>query len=172
MELRFERASLGFYITGHPLDRYVNELPRLATGDTASLVQFVGQQEVTFGAMVVGLRERPLKDGSGRMAFLQLEDHLGQVEGVCFSKTYMANEDLLKSDDPVLISGQVRLEGDGEETIAKLRISGVTSLAQVRREQTRLLTLRVEQTHLNSRNLTLFNGRSVVFRSCSLDLNS
>ena len=153
MELRFERASLGFYITGHPLDRYVNELPRLATGDTSTLVQSVGKQEVSFGAMVVGLRERQLKDGSGRMAFLQLEDHLGQVEGVCFSKTFMANEDLLKSDDPVLISGQVRLEGDGEEKVAKLRISGVTSLAQVRREQTRSLTLRVGQELLNASRL-------------------
>ena len=139
MELRYERASLGFYITGHPLDRYVKDLPRLASGDTSRLMDFVGKGEMSFGAMVVGVRERALRDGSGRMAFLQLEDHLGQLEAVCFSKAYMANEMVIKSDDPVLIRGTVRLEGDGEEKTPKFRISGVTSLAEERRQHTRLV---------------------------------
>jgi DNA polymerase III alpha subunit len=60
---------------------------------------------------------------------------------VCFSKAYMAHETVIKSDDPVLIRGTVRLEGDGEDKTPKFRVSGVSSLADERRQHTRLLRL-------------------------------
>lgn len=141
--LAYERESLGFYITGHPLDRYADELRRYSTCTTANLVVDTGRTEVALGVVVAGMRERPLRDGSGRMAILQLEDQHGQMEAVCFSKEFAAYETLLKSDEPLLLKGTARMEGDGESKSLRLRVTEVSSILQTRRQNTRFVRIRV-----------------------------
>ena len=97
--------------------------------------------------MVAGIKERPLKDGSGRWAVVTLEDLSGQVEVLVFSKAYAAHEELLKRDEPVYIKGRVLMEDepeDGGEATAKLRAEDVKSLADIRAAQARRVMIHVK----------------------------
>ncbi|GMV39277.1 MAG: DNA-directed DNA polymerase [Myxococcales bacterium] len=141
--LQREKESLGFYITGHPLDRYLDELRRYANVNTESLENLPNNADVTFGGVVAAIRERPLKDGSGRMAFVTFEDHLGQAEVIVFSKQYADMEPVIKSDEPLLVRGQVRIEGEGDAKVRKVRATEVSSIAAARRQLTRRVGVRV-----------------------------
>jgi DNA polymerase-3 subunit alpha len=77
------------------------------------------------------------------MAILQLEDQHGQMEAVCFSKEFAAYETLLKSDEPLLLKGTARMEGDGESKNLRLRVTGISSILQTRRQNTRCVRIRV-----------------------------
>lgn len=145
-KLAFEKESLGFYISGHPMDRYTPELQRARA---ARVAQVLGEEEssiptpsprerpdVTVGGVVSDFRERPLKSGTGRMASFRLEDTSGGIEVVCFSKAFAEYETQLKADEPLLIYGQLVCEGDGETQQRKIQMKEAHLLSQLRREKT------------------------------------
>ena len=66
--LAFEKESLGFYISGHPLDRFSGELRRFANAVTSNCTQRGGRAEVILGGVVSDYQERPIKNGTGRFA--------------------------------------------------------------------------------------------------------
>ena len=134
--LAFEKECLGFYITGHPLDRYSKELKRYANTTSGQVERLAQRAEVSIAGVVAAIRERSLKSGKGRMAFVQLEDREGQVEIVFFASVYMEAEDVVKSDEPLLVRGSVQVEGDGENLVRRVRAEEVVKLADVRRERT------------------------------------
>ncbi len=134
-----EREALGFYITGHPLDRYRSVLARLSTTSILDLARDVTPRgrpkEMHLAAMVAGLRERPLKSGTGRMAILQLEDLSGTCEAVVFSTEFTRYEELLKSDRPLLISVAVKIE-DAENPVPKVNVREICALKQASQQKT------------------------------------
>jgi DNA polymerase-3 subunit alpha len=135
--LDFEKESIGFYVSGHPLNSYRNELGRYASNTIATLDAAVNTRgETTLGAVVIGMRERPLRSGNGRMAFVVLEDLSGQIETIFFSKAFEESEEALKSGDPLLVFGNARYEGDEENKTLKLRAAKAVTLSQIRREKT------------------------------------
>ncbi len=146
-----EKEALGFYITGHPLDRYVEDLPRLTTHRTCDLLDALQDRETRFadiriGGIISAYRERPLKNGKGRMAFVTLEDKHGSVECLVFSKAFALSEHVLRSDDPVLLVGKVMNDGDSDDnepTSIKLRVAEALSLASERASKTQHLTIRL-----------------------------
>src|SRR5439155_8988955 len=64
-QLGFEKETLGFYITGHPLDRYSDELGRYTTARSDTLAD-KKYSRVVMAGIVTEYRERPLKSGNGR----------------------------------------------------------------------------------------------------------
>jgi len=136
-KLAFEKESLGFYITGHPLDRYADDLRRYANATTAELEERGTRARVSVAGIVSNFRERPLKSGNGRIAFFDLEDPYGQVEVLCFSKPFEQFADVLRSDEPILVSGMVQMEGeDASSQVPKLRLEEAVLLARLRSEKT------------------------------------
>ncbi len=117
-ELKYEKETIGFFVTGHPLDDFENELKRYTTTTVSSIVDFPKSGDVMIGAEVVSLREIITKRGD-RMAFIGLEDQTGQIEAVVFSDVYVAKEEIFKAGEPIWIKGQVEVT-DGA---AKLLLS-------------------------------------------------
>ncbi|MBN2496076.1 MAG: DNA polymerase III subunit alpha [Deltaproteobacteria bacterium] len=153
--LAFEREALGFYFSGHPLDRYQRIASRLANRTTATLMDACqgGQRsaEVHIAALVASMRERPLKSGAGRMAILEIEDLHGSCEAVVFSREFAEHESLLKSDQPLLFSGTVKLEGD--ENQVKLQVRKVCSLKEASEKKTSRVHIRIPVGHLSTERL-------------------
>ena len=133
--LELEKETIGFYVSGHPLDSYQHELARYASNDTTTLDRVDQRTELTLGGVVVAMRERPTRSGDGRMGFVTIEDLRGQVEALFFSKAFADSEEALKSGEPLLFYGRVKLEGDETKTI-KLRGSKAVRLSDIRREKT------------------------------------
>ncbi len=115
--LNQEKEALGFFITGHPLGRYEQDIKRLASTDTASMGELADKSEVRLCGIVVGLKELLTKKGD-RMAFITLEDLLGSVEVVVFADIYATAVEYLKSDDPILVTGTLDVGEKANKVIA------------------------------------------------------
>jgi DNA polymerase-3 subunit alpha len=153
--LKREKQALGFYITGHPLDRYGDDLKRYATHAVAALQEARAFEKVTVAGIVYGWRERPTKSG-GRLGFVTLEDFSGTIECVAYGEAVAKYSELLTGDDPLLIKGKVRLNermgggggGGGEDAETKatpeVQIEEVQLLSQVRAERATRVEIRIE----------------------------
>src|SRR5205814_5471107 len=72
-----ERQSLGFYVSGHPLERYLrgdSALGRFEAKPTSEVAGMSDWAVVRLCGMVEGYREKMFKDGGGKIAFFELED--------------------------------------------------------------------------------------------------
>ena len=135
--LAFEKEAIGFYVSGHPLDAYKGELKRYASHDTSTMEGLEPRKALTMGGVVVAMRERPLRSGKGRMAFVTIEDLCGQIEAIFFSKAFEASEEALKGGEPLLVTGNVKLEGDDDANkTLRLRATLAQRLSDIRRDRT------------------------------------
>ncbi|MEW5797208.1 MAG: DNA polymerase III subunit alpha [Candidatus Zixiibacteriota bacterium] len=116
-ELAHEKEALGFWITGHPLDRYRDELKSFTTSSCAGLDQVVDGREVTLGGVLARVNRTPDKRGN-MMAFATLEDFSGQAELIIFSDCFERSKQVLAADRMVLVSGRVSTrEGERPKVI-------------------------------------------------------
>jgi DNA polymerase-3 subunit alpha len=148
IRLGFEKEALGFYITGHPLARHSAAIKRFSTCDTSELQERADKEEVKICGIVSGLKELTTKKGD-RMAFVTLEDLTGFVEMVVFPEVYQASSELLKSEEPLLVSGTLDV---GEETV-KLMATEVLSLREVKERLTRKVHFRLTTPGLDEEQL-------------------
>lgn len=127
-ELKFEKETLGIYVTGHPLQDFEKELERYTTKTIESCAGVKNGQEVFLGVSIAALREIFTKRGD-RMAFATLEDSTGQIEAVVFSDVYVASDELFKSDEPIWVRGTVETaEGTTKLILSKKSHSQVLPL--------------------------------------------
>jgi DNA polymerase-3 subunit alpha len=127
--LGHEKEILGFFITGHPLEKYREKLldfNALSTTEVAELKSSTGRDEVSIGGILKNIRVAKSKKGD-LYAQGQLEDMNGSVEILCFADAYKRLADKLKLTVPVLAKGGVRVE-DGSNS--KLMIGDITPLEQ------------------------------------------
>ena len=127
--LGHEKEILGFFITGHPLEKYREKLldfNALSTTEVAELKSSTGRDEVLIGGILKNIRVAKSKKGD-LYAQGQLEDMNGSVDVLCFADTYKRLADKLKLTVPVLAKGGVRVE-DGSNS--KLMIGDITPLEQ------------------------------------------
>ncbi|MDD4456109.1 MAG: DNA polymerase III subunit alpha [Syntrophotalea acetylenica] len=139
IKLGFEKESLGFYITGHPLGRYQEVIRRFANCTTAELAERADKEEVRLCGMVSGMRDLMTKKGE-RMAFVTLEDLSGFVELVVFPDVYREAAEVLHADQPLLISGTVEVSEDTR----KLMPREILPLQEVSRKETRRVHFRFQ----------------------------
>ena len=156
--LAFEKESLGFYITGHPLDRYQADLKRFGALRTVDVQEREDWEEVQLGGIVSAYKEWPLKSGEGRMCVFSLEDTFGIVRVACFAKAFAAFEEVLKSDEPILVKGKVkpgRMDDSDESAKApkELNLSDAVPLYKLRAEKTRQMTVELPADTLTDERL-------------------
>ncbi len=153
--LNMERESLGFYISGHPLDRYERVLRRLKTTSIAqlqsSLQPGARPKEINLAALVVSMRDKPTKSG-GRMAIVGLEDLTGRCEAVVFSKEFAQAEDLLRSDRPLLLSCNASVDDD-EGARPRIVIRQVSSLKDASKQKTSQVHFRLPADEVDEKRL-------------------
>ncbi len=148
IKLGFEKEVLGFYITGHPLARHSAAIKRFATCETSGLIERSDKEEVKVCGIVAGIKELTTKKGD-RMAFVTLEDLSGFVEMVVFPEVYQASMELLKGEEPLLVSGTLDI---GEES-CKLLASEVLSLAEIKDRLTKRVHFRLTTPGLSEAQL-------------------
>jgi DNA polymerase-3 subunit alpha len=137
--LSYEKETLGFYITSHPLSKYVLDLKEFAAETTETLIELEAGKEVFIGGIVTSLRLLKTKKGD-RMAVFQIEDLTGSVEAVLFPEPFQRYEKWLKIDAPLLIKGVLDVEDSGAR---KIRTSEVQSLEGFRERAATSVTIRV-----------------------------
>ena len=165
LRLSYEKECLGFYVSGHPLDRYAGDIQRMGLTKIAALEEIDDRREVTIAGVIGEVRERVTKSGNGRMAFIQLEDLTGRIELQVFTKAYPSFEPFLQGDEPILVVGRVQREGDDEEAVqVKFKADSARLLRDVRASSTKRARIElpaevVTTAHLKHLN-DLLRGRA------------
>jgi len=132
-KLAFEKEALGFLITGHPLDRYIDDMKRLASCGIADLMELPNESEVRICGIVTACKEHVTKAKGERMGFVTIEDLTGSVEMTVFSDIYAASSTLLKSDDPLLVIGKLEKGEKGAKILVRGQKEGGSEWQQKNR---------------------------------------
>ncbi|HUN88488.1 MAG TPA: DNA polymerase III subunit alpha [Terriglobales bacterium] len=141
--LAAEKEILGFFITGHPLEKYRNKLMdfrALNTEDIGAMKQSTGKDEtITTAGVLTGVRVAKSKKGD-LYAQGAMEDMNGKVDFVCFADAYRKLADKLKLEVPVLVKAGVRVE---EGSNPKLMVNDIQPLDEAVPKLPRSLKLRL-----------------------------
>jgi DNA polymerase-3 subunit alpha len=146
--LTYEKEALGFYITGHPLTKYVKELTYLANTDTEKIKERQDEENVSIGGIITVSKEVNTKKGD-RMAFITLEDMNGSVEVVVFSDVYKSAAPYFSGDTPILVKGKV---DKGEENV-KVIASAVYPLEQAKELIVNIVHITTDVVNIKSDSL-------------------
>jgi DNA polymerase-3 subunit alpha len=137
-----EKEILNFYVSGHPLDHFQDEVRGFATTslNPESLAKLKDNDAVTVGGIIVSVRTHLQKDGR-QMAFAVLEDFGGKVELLIFGDAYAKFQHLIAADSMVLAHGTVAMRES--ESSVKLRLDNMIALSDSRERLTRSVHIRV-----------------------------
>src|SRR5438477_1537531 len=138
-----EKEILGFFITGHPLDKYqekLQDLHALSTADLAAMKSSTGKDESLCTAGII-TNLRVLKSKKGDFyAQAALEDLSGSNEMLVFPEAYRKLHEKVKMEVPVLVRGGVRIE---EGANPKLTVNEITALEEAAVPLPRSLRIRL-----------------------------
>ena len=117
--LAFEKETLGIYVSGHPMDEYLETWKNSITDKTTDFMvdEETGRAVVedgaraTIGGMITARTVKLTKNGQ-QMAFVTLEDMVGSVEVIVFPRDYENKKQLLNEDAKVFISGRTSIGDD------------------------------------------------------------
>jgi DNA polymerase-3 subunit alpha len=123
--LRLEKESIGFYITGHPLDEFTRELAWFTDATSASIAESGNKKKVSLAGIPIKHLPKTTRKGD-KMGIITLEDLHGSVEVILWPEIYSGAQELLLDEVPLLVKGEVDAEGSMPKVIA----SEVFPLAQ------------------------------------------
>jgi DNA polymerase-3 subunit alpha len=140
--LQNEKEVLGFFVSGHPMDKYREKLRNLKVVDTATAIEMKPepqvfrrgrneepQNEIQIAGVITGLKVAKSKRSGELYAQAALEDTTGKIELIAFPQSYEKLAEKLKIDVPVLVKGVLRGE---EDSAPKLAISSIQALEDVK----------------------------------------
>ncbi len=154
-QLAREKSTLGFYVSGHPLDRYEKELRRFCNVNCETIENTQNRFNAVIGGSVEGIRSIRTRSGK-TMAFFELEDATGRVEVIVRPKILEEYREPLYAGEPIVAKGTVKHERDrsgGDEIQVKLVLDEVVPLAQAISQKTRAVTLRLRMELLSEDKL-------------------
>jgi len=114
--LAAEKAALGFYITGHPLERYLDTLQRMKAVKSSELAELTTGIRVTSGGIIGDLQIRTTKKGD-KFALFRLEDEAGGTKCVLWPEGYRKHAALAQNELPAIVIGKLELSEDNPPTI-------------------------------------------------------
>jgi DNA polymerase-3 subunit alpha len=151
--LQNEKEVLGFFVSGHPMDKYREKLRNMKVVDTATACEMKPepqvfrrgrseepQNEIAIAGVITGLKVAKSKRSGELYAQAALEDTVGKIELIAFPQSYEKLAEKLKIDVPVLVRGVLRGE---EDSAPKLAISSIQALEDVKIKLPEALRIRV-----------------------------
>jgi len=134
-----EYATLGFYISGHPMDKYAGRLKDLNAIELSTMEARRNGEEIVVAGIIV--QSRPMRSRRGaRWAILTLQDRTGVIEALVFPEAFQKLETILKANTPLLAKGRVAVEDVG----TRLIVSDARLLDQLTDRAPSLLRVRVD----------------------------
>ncbi len=152
-KLSYEKESLGFYISGHPLQQIEVDLMELTKWDTESIQEAKDGSQITIAGIVAAKKEITTKKGD-RMAFVTLEDLRGSVELIVFSDAYKKSLELLNSENPIFVEGKV----DAGEDQVKIIVSDIKTIEDARQTKVKAVHITVSEKLIDNKKLSSLKG--------------
>jgi len=157
-----EKETLGLYLTGHPIDRYLDELPQLVSSRIAKLSldgnggggeggRRRSKVQATVAGLVISMNRR--QTPRGFMASVVLDDRSGRIEATLFSEAYEQFKDKLAVDKVVAVEGS--LVHDEYRGGLSLRADKVSTLEEWRGERAGAIAVQLHESLIRGRGWTV-----------------
>ena len=143
-KLAREKQFLGYYVSGHPLDRYRTEIQMFSNLDWTHFEELKEGDEVRVAAMITVMKTHLDRKGKF-MAFLTLEDRYQSFEGVVFSSVFEKYSDFLQKGNLVFVRGKV---SDKSESSFKMLVDEIFPISEVRNRWARGLKIRLRTSEM------------------------
>ena len=166
--LQSEKEVLGFFVSGHPMDKYREKLRNMKVVTTAAAVEMKPepqvfrrggnqepQNEISIAGVITGLKVAKSKRSGELYAQAALEDTVGKIELIAFPQSYEKLAEKLKIDVPVLVTGSLRGE---EDSAPKLAVSKIIALEDVKLKLPESLRIKVPLHHPDKALLEKLNA--------------
>ncbi len=137
--LALEKETLGFYITGHPLEKYQDIIDRYANVTSSTIHEKNEKQIVRMGGTIRPTKVLTTKKGD-LMAFTLLEDIQGSVEVVVFPESYAEAHQIIADEAAVIVQASVQKR----ENIVKLLAESIVPMERAEQEWTASIIIRVD----------------------------
>ena len=144
-QLAGEYSVLGFYISGHPLDKYAGRLKDLNASELATMESRKNNEDLIVAGIIVQIRPMRSRRGA-RWAILTLQDRTGVIEALVFPEAFGKLEAILKSNTPLLVKGRVAVEDVG----TRLIVADARLLDQLADRPPSLLRVRMDLSTVNT----------------------
>ena len=125
--LSLEKEIIGFYVTGHPLDKYRKNLKQLPEIQDLGNGRYRDGQYVKLGGIISANKIRTTKAGDS-MAVFTLEDFTGKIEVVAFPKTFAVSNKNIYPESTIIVEGRLMLDEEEPRLMAS-QINRFTELA-------------------------------------------
>ncbi len=128
--LAFEKETIGFYITGHPLAHYAKQLKRFTSSTTSNLIHHKDQDIIKIVGLIAKIKQTITRAKQEKMAILKLEDLEGVVEALVFPRAYQKISCFIQPNAVVLVKGSIDLKEDTPKIIVDdmIPIDGIYKL--------------------------------------------
>lgn len=109
-KLMYEAELIGIYVSGHPLDRFQGVMEQMASMPINQIQEIPGEgkRDLVICGMITERKDIMTKKGD-KMCFATIEDLTGKIECIFFPRTYQESIELLGTDEPLILTGQVNL---------------------------------------------------------------
>jgi DNA polymerase-3 subunit alpha len=164
-----EKEALGFYITGHPLNKYQDILAELACTTTHELHELKDKQEINLCGLVRDSKQIQIKRTGDLMAYITLEDMYGTVEVILFPELYRDSQSVISQETPVIIAGHTDNTDKGLKVIAQ-KIVSIDDREQIKKANGGIKFSR-EITGETERSDSISNGSGKKYKTLTITMN-
>lgn len=133
-----EKAALGFYLSGHPLDKYKDEVEAFSS-TTLGDPSHVKPNSTVRACGIVAAVKRKIDKRGNTMAFVTLEDFTGKADCIVFSDPFQKYGQFLAPESMVMVVGKGEMNGDS----LKILVNEVIPMEKVREKYTKSIALTV-----------------------------
>ena len=156
--LENEFSLLGFFVSGHPMDHYIQEITLFANTTINELTDFHEKTKVTLCGLIKNAGIRTLKSGS-KMASGTLEDRTGQVTFVTFARTIdKIGPEKFSLKGPVILSGRLQFNGDDDAKKPEIIVDTIDSLETIRIQQVAHILIKLNTALHNNDTVDRLNA--------------
>jgi len=138
-KLAGEKELLGYWVTGHPLDRYAEKVAELTTRDSSNLDGLTKNADLAVCGVLTGVTRKRNKEGKP-WAAMTIEDRSGSIEALVFATAYERLAPQIVENEAVLIRG-LALPEDGGAT--KISVQDIVALENARVDLPSAISIRV-----------------------------
>jgi DNA polymerase-3 subunit alpha len=138
-KLAAEKEMLGFWVTGHPLDRYADKIADLATHDSSNVEGLAKGAEVALCGVLTGIVRKRNREGKP-WASMIIEDRNGSLEAMVFAASYERLAAEVVEDRAVFIRGLALPEDNAPP---KISVQEIVALDNVRVDLPSVIAIRV-----------------------------
>jgi DNA polymerase-3 subunit alpha len=144
-KLAWEKETIGFYLTSHPLTQHARRIERYAANRNAELAEMEDGAQVVVGGMISAIKlanaKKPSRNGNTKYANFDLEDPSGIMRCIAWPEDYARYEELIKAESVIIVAGKVDRRGREPNLV----VNRIYTLDQADKEFTSQVAIKFEK---------------------------